>query len=215
MEDRLTHSIYLEMCDLDPDDYIANAAKRIGSGGSVGRSTIWNNLRYNREDYRSTDSDFEILAIHEVSESFQAPPLDAGIRGHLFRRCPRPPQGSMRPGPTIGLLVCLVTPKTEEGKQALRDWADLTHISAIAAAGIEGFTMITAYENERAVTPRFAHIYEMDCDEPEAAFQRMAPETIKRRLGPPGTPEYRAWFGHPQLEINYINTFSLAKSFEL
>jgi hypothetical protein len=73
--------------------------------------------------------------------------------------------------------------------------------------------LITAYENVCPVTPRFAHIYEIDCEDSEAAFQRMAPGTIERRLGPPGTPEFKAWFGHEQLDINYINTFSLVKSF--
>ena len=109
--------------------------------------------------------------------------------------------------PTIGLLLVLVSPKTDAGARALRDWADFQHIRAIAAAGIEGFTLITAYENAGGGSPRFLHLYEMDCDDPEAAFQTMAPRTIERRLGPAGTPLHDAWFGHEQLVIDYINTF--------
>ena len=209
MQDRLSAGVYFEMCDWPASEYVAERSPALSALPGVVATSVWNNLRYERDDYARTDADFKTLALHEVEAGFEPPPPAEGIRAELFFRCPRPAQGCLRSKPTSGLLVCLVSPKTEAGKQELRDWADLTHISAIAAAGIEGFTMITAYENAQPVTPRFVHIYEMDAEDPEAAFQRMAPDTIKRRLGPPGTPEFKAWFGHEQLEINYINTFSL------
>jgi hypothetical protein len=40
----------------------------------------------------------------------------------------------------------------------------------------------------------------------DAAFQRMTPETAKR-LGGFGSDTFRAWAGHPELVIDYVNTF--------
>ena len=69
--------------------------------------------------------------------------------GHHFRRTPRPGQGNLSGKPTLGLELVLVSPKTPSGAQAFRDWADFIHIRHIAAASVEGFTMITPYENAR------------------------------------------------------------------
>ena len=135
-----------------------------------------------------------------------SPPTGRGLH---FRRTPRPAQGNLSGQPTIGLLLVLVTPRTLESAQRFRDWADFVHIRHIAAAGIEGFTLITPYENASGESPRYLHFYEMDAADPEAAFQQMAVRTIERRLGGSSeTAEAKAWFGHEDLVIDYVNTFA-------
>ena len=43
----------------------------------------------------------------------------------------------------------------------------------------------------------------------EAAFQQMVVRTIERRLGgSTETAEAKAWFGHEDLVIDYVNTFA-------
>jgi hypothetical protein len=81
------------------------------------------------------------------------------------------------------------------------------HIHHIAAAGVEGFTMITPYENAAGSSPLFMHLYEMDTPEAEEAFQRMTPTTQKRRVGEKGSKTYEEWALHPRAKIDYVNTF--------
>ena len=109
--------------------------------------------------------------------------------------------------PTRGLELVLISPKSEAGAQALRDWADFVHIRHIAAAAVPGFTLITPYENVARARPRFLHLYEMDTPEAEDAFQRMTPATLARL---PEQAERRAWAGHPELRIEYVSTFRFA-----
>jgi hypothetical protein len=111
--------------------------------------------------------------------------------------------------PTRGLELVLISPKTEAGAQALRDWADFVHIRHIAAAAVPGFAMITPYENVSGARPRFLHFYELETDDAEAAFQRMTPATLARL---PDKADRRAWAGHPELVIDYVSTFRLAAS---
>ena len=109
--------------------------------------------------------------------------------------------------PTRGLELVLISPKTEAGAQALRDWADFVHIRHIAAAAVPGFTLITPYENVAREGPRFLHLYELDTSDAEEAFQRMTPATLARL---PEKAERRAWAGHPELVIDYVSTFRFA-----
>ena len=51
------------------------------------------------------------------------------------------------------------------------------------------------------------HFYEMDTADAEKAFQGMTPAT-QARVGPPDSPEYQSWANHPELSINYVNTFA-------
>jgi hypothetical protein len=98
----------------------------------------------------------------------------------------------------------LISPRSESGAQALRDWADFVHIRHIAAAAVPGFALITPYENVTRERPRFLHFYELDTPEAEEAFQRMTPATLARL---PEKAERRAWAGHPELVIDYVSTF--------
>ena len=108
--------------------------------------------------------------------------------------------------PTNGLQLVLISPKDPALAQDLRDWGDFVHIRHIAEAAVPGFRMITPYVNAGLDGPRFLHFYEMHTDDPEAAFQDMTPR-VAERLGGTETEAYRAWAWHPQLRIDYVNTF--------
>jgi hypothetical protein len=209
MEDRLNPALYLELLDAthEPAVYRSGRADEILSKPGAEAVTIWQNERPGRDEYPRSIEEFGSLAVYETGEAFERPTETAGVRGLDFVRCPRPPQGTLDARPTNGLLLVLVTPTSPDAAGALRDWADFNHIHHIAGAGIEGFGTITAYENRTEASPRYLHLYELHSDAPEATFQTMAPLTIERRLGEPGSDRYRSWFSHEALVIDYINTF--------
>jgi hypothetical protein len=152
-------------------------------------------------------AEFRTLATYEVDDSF-APPADRppDVRGLHFRHYPRPGQGTVSDRPTLGLELVLISPKEPEQAQALRDWGDFVHIRDIAAAAPDHFTMITPYENVAPGPPRFLHLYELDTDDPEPAFQAMTPTTLAR-AGAYGTHPEREWAMHEALVIDYVSTF--------
>ena len=117
-------------------------------------------------------------------------------------------QGTLGHGPTLGLELVLISPRAPERAQQLRDWADFVHIHDIAAAAPERFTMITPYENVTGGEPRFLHMYELDTDDPEPAFQAMTPATKARReAGGWGSHPFDVWAWHPDLVIDFVSTF--------
>jgi hypothetical protein len=130
------------------------------------------------------------------------------VTAFLFRHYPRPGQGSLTGNPTLGLSLVLISPRDADQGQSLRDWGDFVHIRHIADAAVPGYTMITPYENvdPTATLARYMHFYEMDTDDPETAFKAMTP-LVEERLGPTGTPAFDAWANHPQLTIDYVNSF--------
>ena len=143
-----------------------------------------------------------------MDDDFVAPPAPPGTTARHFRRYPRPSQGILTGRRTNGLLVVWISPKLEHDAQRLRDWGDFVHIRHIAAAGLPGFTQITAYENTEAGAPRYMHFYELDAEDPEAAYQAMA-GIMAERFGGMGTPEFREWASWKRAgaEIIYVNTF--------
>ena len=147
------------------------------------------------------------LGLYEVDDTFRAPDAAAETSSHHFRRYPRPAQGCLSGRPTIGLSLVLISPRRPEEAQALRDWADFVHIRHIAETGNPGYTMITPYENVAGGDPRFMHLYEVDTDDPEAAFRAMTPRVIERLGGGFGTPAFDAWAFHDALRIMYVNSF--------
>jgi hypothetical protein len=130
-----------------------------------------------------------------------------------FRRYPRPSQGILTGRPTTGLLVVWISPVGPERDQPLRDWADFIHIREIAAAGVPGYTQITAYENVDGTDPRYMHFYEMDSDDPEDTYQTMA-EMLRVRLGGYRTPQFKQWadWTAAGAQIIYVNCFRLLGS---
>jgi hypothetical protein len=206
MEDRLGE-LYLEMTNLSVEDYETDRFREVLKRDDVAAATLWRNQRPMRDDYERTIPEFETLAVYEVADDFEMPSDALDHRGHYFRRVPRPAQGILNGAPTLGLEIVLVSPVTPGGAQALRDWADFLHIREIASAAVPGFTMITPYENAAGGNPRYLHLYEMDTADADSAFQHMAPRTIERlRRG--GKAAIKAWMGHPELQIDYINAFT-------
>jgi hypothetical protein len=207
VEDRRSAGLYLEMTDLEPAAYAAARVDAVLAIPGALRATWWANQRPGRDEYPRRVPEFATLGVYEVGDAFAPPGTPDGVRGHHFRRTPRPGQGTLSGRPTVGLELVLVSPRSPDGAQALRDWADFVHIRHIAAASVPGFTMITPYENATGGEPRFLHFYEMDTPDAEAAFQAMTPATLAR-IGGPGTRGFEEWAGHAQLVIDYVNTFA-------
>jgi len=208
MEDRLTQALYLEMTEFTPDAYAAARVPGVLTLPGVERATWWENVKRDRDDLPRVLPEFALLGVYEVDETFVAPDAQEGINSLRFRRTPRPGQGSLSGAKTIGLSLVLISPTEPERAQELRDWGDFVHIRHIAQVGVPGYTMITPYENVTGGDPRFMHFYEMDTDEPEAAFKAMTP-LVEQRIGARGTDEFKAWGWCDALRIMYVNTFRL------
>ena len=207
MEDRITPGLWFEMSDRGAEDYLATRVPEVLARPGALWATTWENQVPNRTDLPRTIDEFTLLGVFEVGLDFVPPPLADDLRGHLFHHYRRPGQGSLTGRPTRGLSLVLISPRNPDGAPALRDWADFIHIRHIAEAAVPGFTMITPYENAAAGGPRFCHFYELDTDDPEAAFQAM-PRAVEQRLGA-GSEAFVEWTRHPELRIDYVNSFRL------
>ena len=206
MEDRVTPGLYLEMTKQAPEEYAQQRVPGVLARAGVQRATWWENVVTDRTDLPRELDEFSLLGMYEVDDTFRAPD-DASWAAHHFRRYPRPAQGSLSGRPTIGLSLVLISPRRPDEAQALRDWADFVHIRHIAETGNPGYTMITPYENVTGGDPRFMHLYEVDSEDPEAAFRAMTPRVIERLGGGFGTPAFDAWAYHDALRIMYVNSF--------
>jgi hypothetical protein len=206
MEDRDTAGLYLEMTDVPVDAYAAERVPALLRADGVTRASWWANVRRDREDLPRVLPEFDLLGAYEVEAGFVAPAPSPDVRGHHFRRTPRPGQGRLTGLPTVGLSLVLISPREPARAQELRDWGDFVHIRHIAEAAVPGYTMITPYERVGGGDPRFLHWYEMDTDDPEAAFQAMTP-LVRARLD--GEEAFRAWAWHDALRIMYVNSFRL------
>ncbi|HEX5615679.1 MAG TPA: hypothetical protein VFZ83_11055 [Acidimicrobiia bacterium] len=212
MEDRTTRGLYLEMWSGTPSGYVDARVDALLAQPGVERATWWRNARPNRDDLPRHLPEFDVLGAYEIDDAFRPPTdldtVDDIVGAHHFRRTARPGQGVLTGAPTIGLSLVLISPRTPEQAQALRDWADFVHIRHIAAAAVPGFGMITPYENVSGGDPRFLHWYEIDRDDPEAVFRSMTPR-VEARIGGPDTDAWKAWAFHRALRIMYVNTFAL------
>lgn len=206
MEDRITPGLYLEMSDLAADEYARSRVPDVLATPGADRATWWANVHRDRDDLPRVLPEFDLLGVFEVRPGFVAPATPAGITGHHFRHSPRPGQGVITGRPTIGLSLVLISPREPNGAQALRDWGDFVHIRHIAEVGVPGYAMITPYENVDGGDPRYMHFYEMDTDDPEAAFRSMTP-LVAQRIGSPKSDAWKQWASHPQLRIMYVNSF--------
>jgi hypothetical protein len=203
VEDRVTPVLQLEMSDLAPEDWLEARAPALLASPEVEGVSAWTNCALHRIDLPRTLPEFATLGVVEARAPFAAPEPPGVVKVHQFQQC-RPGQGVLRAGPTVGLELVLVSPRTEAGAQALRDWADFVHIHHIAAAAVPGFGMITPYERVGGGRPRYLHFYEMDTEQAEDAFQRMTPATLARL---PEKSDRRAWMGQAELVIDYVSTF--------
>ncbi len=208
MEDRRTGALYLELATAPPGDYGRERAPVVAGLPCVGRSTWWSNQCPDRDDLPRRLAEFATLGVHEVDAAFAPPPAAEGITGLHVVATPRPGQGTLGPETVDGLLLVLISPRTPEEAQDLRDWGDLVHIRHIAEVAVPGYRMITPYEQVGGGEPRYLHLYEMATDDPEATYRAMT-SLVQERLGAPGTAAYDAWAWHPALRIDYVNTFRL------
>lgn len=206
MEDRHTPALYLEMTDDPAGTYAAERAPEVLKRPGATRATWWQNVNRDRDDLPRVLPEFDVLGVYEVDDGFTPPACPDGITGHHFRRTPRPGQGVLTGNPTIGLSLVLISPKDPTQGQALRDWGDFVHIRHIAEVGVPGYGMITPYENVSGGDPRYMHFYEMDTEDPEAAFKTMTP-LVEERIGDKKTDAFKRWGWHDQLQIMYVNSF--------
>src|SRR5258708_26023731 len=198
MEDRDTPGLYLEMTDTAPAAYGADRVPDVLGVPAVRRATWWENVHRDRPDLPRVLPEFGTLGVFEVDPDFAAPAAPTAISGHLFRRTPRPGQGRLTGRPTVGLSLVLISPTDPARAQDLRDWADFVHLLHIAYVGVPGYSMITPYEHADGGDPRFLHFYEMDTDDPEAAFVSMTP-LVRARLD--DRAAFKRWAGHDALRI--------------
>jgi hypothetical protein len=208
VEDRRTPGLYLELTSWDPERYADERVDEVLDHVSVSRATWWANQHRDRDDVPCRMDDFDVLGVYEVDVAFEPASVPGGITGLHYVATPRPGQGVLCGDQTTGLLLVLISPKTPDRAQDLRDWGDFVHIRHIVEAAVPGYRMITPYAHAVEGEPRFLHFYEMSTDDPEATYKSMTP-LVQERLGPPGTPAYDAWAWHPALMIDYVNTFKL------
>ena len=207
MEDRVTPFLYLELTAQPAAAYGTDRVSQVLSLPGVDRASWWSDCVPGRRDLPRRLHDVTTLGLYECTSEFQAPPPTDGILGiHLRQR--RLGQGTLGGGATLGLELVLISPKDPLRAQALRDWADFVHIHDIAAAAPEHFTMITPYENVTGGEPRYLHLYELDTDDPEPAFQAMTPAT-RARLDAGGwnSHPFDEWAWHEELVIDFVSTF--------
>jgi hypothetical protein len=209
MEDRPTPLLHLELGDASPQTAAARARELAACPGAT-RVTWWENGAFERTDLPRRIQDGRSLLVVEATEDFRAPPPAGDVsEAHSFRRFPRPSQGVLTGGPTLGLLIVWISPRTPELARQLRDWGDFVHIRHIAAAGIPGFTQISVYENAAGTDPRYMHFYEFDTADAEATFSTMTAH-VAPRLGGGDSTAYAEWadWRPPGGRLFYCTTFS-------
>jgi hypothetical protein len=208
VEDRTTNALWLDLVVSGADSYRERATDLLSRDG-VSRAWWGENANPGRTDLPRKMEEFSTLGIYEVEAQFVPPPTPEGSVGLHFVRTPRPGQGVVTGKPTTGVLLVLISPRSDDGATALRDWADFVHIRHIAEVSVPGYSMITPYENATGTRPRYLHLYEMESTDPEATFGSMRP-LVEKRLGPEGSVEFDRWAWHEQLRIEYVNTFRLS-----
>ena len=208
MEDRCSARLYLELGDATTASCEARA-RELARLPAARRVTWWENCALGRTDLPLRVRDGRTLMVVEAEDGFSAPaPPEELSEAHVFTRAARPSQGILTGGPTLGLLIVWMSPRTPELARTLRDWGDFVHIRHIAAAGIPGFTQISVYENVAADDPRYMHFYEFDNEDAEATFSTMI-EFVAPRLGGAESAAYAEWadWRAPGGRLFYCNTF--------
>jgi len=210
VEDRVTTGLYLELGDVDPGHYATGRAPELLARPGVDRVTWWANNVPGRDELPMLVPEGTLLGVAEVDDRFVAPEPHPRTTARLFRRYPRPSQGILTGAPTTGLLVVWISPSAPERTQALRDWGDFVHIRHIAAAALPGFTHVTPYQNTAPGDPSFMHFYELDAEDPEAAYTGMA-RHMARYFGGSRTEAFSVWADWQAAggQVVYCNTFRL------
>jgi hypothetical protein len=213
MEDRMSSGLVLALFDQSAEAARREWHSQLTGTSNVGGVTWWRNVCPDRTDWLGnmrTIKEFQSLAICELHGEVTASGLPDGVRTILFRRYPRPSQGVLRV-PTLGISLVLISPKNLDDpavSQSLRDWGDFVHFPGIVDANIPGYGLVTPYENVTRDAPRFMHLYEFPDPDAEAVFQRTRPCVAQRFGGGSGNAGFDKWELHPDIEINYVNSFT-------
>jgi hypothetical protein len=208
VEDRCSTLLHLELGNSSPEA-AASRARELARTEGVERVTWWENGAFERTDLPRRIRDGRTLVVLEAFEGYRAPhPTDEMVEAHCFRRGPRPSQGILTDGPTLGLMIVWISPRTPDLARRLRDWGDFVHIRHIAAAGIPGFTQISVYENVAGTDPLYMHFYEFDNADAEETFSTMI-ANVAPRLGGIESAAYSEWadWRPPGGRLFYCNTF--------
>jgi hypothetical protein len=212
MDDRINAGLLFVL--LDQPEMLDPAMAALAGVPGIERISWWNNVCPHRRDWLGelrTIAEFETLGICELAHALDPSLLPRTLRTIQFRRYPRPSQGVLRL-PTRGLSVVMISPRDLDDSvsaQSLRDWGDFIHFPGIVDAGIPGYGLVTPYENTGHAAPRFLHLYEFPDPDAEAVFQRTRPCVAHRFGGGPGHPSFDEWELHPEIQINYVNSFQL------
>jgi len=212
MEDRLDSGLMLVLLDDASSVSQAELHAQLTATPGIGEVSWWRNVCPTRTDWLAelrTIDEFHTMAVAELEGEIDPRIAPEGARSIIFRRYPRPSQGVMRL-PTLGLALILVSPKDltdAASSQSLRDWADFVHFVGIMDANIPGYGLVTPYQNITDDAPRFLHMYEFPDPDAETVFQRTRPCAAQRFGGGPGTPAFDNWELHPDISINYVNSF--------
>jgi hypothetical protein len=213
MEDRINWGLLLVMIDRADDPTLGDWDERLSRLPGVAQVSWWKNVLPNRADWIGelrTMEEFEMLGVCEIDGPPDPATVPTGVRSILFRRYPRPSQGVLRL-PTLGLSVVMISPRDlndDAAAQSLRDWGDFIHFPGIVDANIPGYGLVTPHENISRDAPRFLHFYEFPDPDAEAVFQRTRPCLAQRFGGGPGNPGFDRWELHPEIRINYVNSFT-------
>lgn len=223
MEDRQPSGLLLEMIGGDADAAARWQSEVATPGalatGSFGIATPFRNLRPDESRFQRKVEEFGRLTVYEIEAPNVAaavkraaprlpePPPGLGVRRIAYRRHPRASQGRLTGNPTIGLFLILISPSEPARAQELRDWADFTHISYIAAAAPPGFATITPYEHAEGEDPLYLHFYELDTPDPLAAVDDMPNQVCKHWDLEFGGEEFLKWAMIDALDIHYVNVF--------
>jgi hypothetical protein len=209
VEDRCSEMLYLELSD-DSDAVAGVRANDLAVLPGVRGVTWWENCALGRTDLPMRIRDASTLLVVEAESGFRSPGKPEAVsEAHCFRRTPRPSQGVLGDGPTLGLMIVWISARTPEDPRSLRDWGDFVHIRHIAAAGIPGFTQISVYENTVQSDPGYMHFYEFDNADAEGTFSKMI-DYVAPRLGGLDSQLYTDWadWRAPGGRLFYCNTFS-------
>src|SRR5438132_955168 len=101
----------------------------------------------------------------------------------------------------------------EMTSRAPEEYAQQRVPQVLAQAGVQRATWWQNVVPHRTDLPReldeFSVLgsYEVDTEDPEAAFRGMTPRVIERLGGGFGTPAFDAWAYHEALRIMYVNSF--------
>ncbi len=210
VDDRIDKGLLL--VPLERNEMRRQITDELGAFPGVRRVSWWTNACPDRNDWLGklrTVKEFETLGICELEHTIDPGWIPTNLRVMQFRRYPRPSQGVLRI-PTKGLCIVLISPRNLEddaSAQSLRDWADFVHFPGIVDANIPGYGLVTPYENVAREAPRYLHLYEFPDPDAEGVFQRTRPCVAQRFGGGPGHASFDEWELHPDIAIDYVNSF--------